>query len=159
MSEVKGQCHILYPVSNRCTFFFVSYQSDQPFLRYGKIVWPWKTHPKVKKNAKITVFNKTAPKSHQIMTMTRAIKLPCFVVMSSSHFIAQTRKFMLIDATDGTLGQGHGKVIQYISQDPYILCAKYLSFSWNGLDVRGKSCCGRGGGGRGGGSGGNELKT
>ena len=74
--------------------------------------------------------------------------------MSSSYFIAQTSKFMLIDATAVTLGQGHGKVIRYISPDPYILGAKYLRFSSNGLDVRGKSCCG-GGGGRGG----NELKT
>ena len=64
---------------------------------------------------------------------------------------------MLIDATAVTLGQGQGKVIQYISPDPYILCAKYLRFSSNSLDVRGKSCCGGGrGGGRGGG---NELKT
>ena len=73
--------------------------------------------------------------------------------MSGSHFILQTSKFMLIDATAVTLGQGHGKVIQYISPDPYILCAKYVRFR-NGLDVRGKSCCG---GGRG--AGGNELKT
>ena len=35
--------------------------------------------------------------------------------MSSSHFIVQTSKFLLIDATAVTLGQGHGKVIQYIS--------------------------------------------
>ena len=49
--------------------------------------------------------------------------------MSDSHFIAQTSKFMLIDATAMTLGQGHGKVIQYISSDPYILCAKYLRFA------------------------------
>ena len=75
--------------------------------------------------------------------------------MSGSHFIAQTSIFMLINATAVTLGQGHGKVIQYISPDPYNLCAKYLRFSWNGLDARGKSCsCGRGSGG-----GGNELKT
>ena len=45
--------------------------------------------------------------------------------MSGSHFIAQTSTFLLIDATAVTLGQGHGKVIQYISPDPYILCAKY----------------------------------
>ena len=78
--------------------------------------------------------------------------------MSGSYFIVQTNKFiiLLIDATAMTLGQGHGKVIQY--PDPYNLCAKYLRFSWNGLDVRGKSCCGGGGGG-GGGRGGNELKT
>ena len=78
-------------------------------------------------------------------------------LMSGSHFIAQTSIFLLIDATAMTLGQGHGKVIQYISPDPCIVCAKYLSFSSNGFDMRGKSCCGggRGGGGRGG----NELKT
>ena len=61
---------------------------------------------------------------------------------SGSHFIAQTSKFLLIDATAVTLGQGHGKVIQYIFPDPYILCAKYLRFSSNGFDVRGKTCCG-----------------
>ena len=46
---------------------------------------------------------------------------------------------MLIDATAMTLGQGHGKVIQYISPDPYIICAKYQRFSSNGFDVKGKS--------------------
>ena len=82
-------------------------------------------------------------------------------LMNGSHFVAQTSKFLLIDATAVTLGQGHEKVIQYISPDPYILCTKYLRLSSNGFDVRGKSCCGgeRGGGGRGGGRGGNELKT
>ena len=79
--------------------------------------------------------------------------------MSGSHFIAQTSKFLLIDATAVTLGQGHGRVIQYIFPDPYILCAKYLRFSSNGFDVRGKSCCGGRRGGHGGGRGGNELKT
>ena len=73
--------------------------------------------------------------------------------MSGSHL--QTRKFLLIDATAMTLGQGHGKVIRYISPDPCILYAKYLRFSWNSFDVRGKSFCSGGGGGRGG----NELKT
>ena len=76
--------------------------------------------------------------------------------MNGSHFIAQTGTFLLINATAVTLGQGHGKVIQYISPDPYILCVKYLKFSSNGFDVRGKSCCG---GGRGGSGGGNEVKT
>ena len=62
---------------------------------------------------------------------------------------------MLIDATAVTLGQGHEKVTQYISLEPYILCAKFVRFSSNGLDVRGESCCGGGrGGGRGGGCGG-----
>ena len=87
--------------------------------------------------------------------------------MSGSHFIVQTSKFLLIDVTAVNLGQGQGheKVIEYISPDPYILCATYLRFSSNCFDVRGKSCCGGGrrgggGGGRGGGGrGGNELKT
>ena len=34
-----------------------------------------------------------------------------------------------MDATAMSLGQGHGKVIQHISLDPYILCAKYERFS------------------------------
>ena len=76
--------------------------------------------------------------------------------MSGSHFIVQTSKFLLINAKAVTLGQGHGKVIQYILPDLYILCPKYLRFSWNSFDVRGKSCCG---GGRSISGGGNELKT
>ena len=83
----------------------------------------------------------------------------CSDLMSGSHFTALTSKFLLIFATAVTLGQGHGKVIQYISPDPYILCAKYLRFSSNGFDVRGKSCCGGGRSSGGGGRGGNELKT
>ena len=75
----------------------------------------------------------------------------CSDPMSVFYLNAQTSKFLLIDATAMTLSQGHRKVIQYISPDSYILCAKYLRFSWNGFDVRGKSCCGGGGG--------NELKT
>ena len=57
----------------------------------------------------------------------------CSDPISGSHFIMQTSKFLLIDATAATLGQGHQKVIQYISLDLYILCAKYLWFSSNGL--------------------------
>ena len=64
--------------------------------------------------------------------------------MSGFHFIMQTSKCLLINATAVTLGQGHGKVIQYISPDLYIVCSKYLRFSSKGFDVRGKSCCGGG---------------
>ena len=53
----------------------------------------------------------------------------CSDRMSGSYFIAQTRNFLLIDATAVTLGKGHGKVIQYISPDRYILCAKYLNLA------------------------------
>ena len=76
----------------------------------------------------------------------------CSDQMSGSHFSTQKSKFLLIDATAVTLGQGHRKVIQYISPDSYILCAKYLRFNSNDFDMRDKSCCG-------GGRGGNELKT
>ena len=51
--------------------------------------------------------------------------------MSGSQFIVQTSKFLLINATDVTLGQGHGKVIQYIFPDLYFLCPKYVRVSWN----------------------------
>ena len=36
--------------------------------------------------------------------------------MGGSHFIVQTSKFLLTKATAKTLGQGLGKVIQFISQ-------------------------------------------
>ena len=72
--------------------------------------------------------------------------------VSCSDFIAHTSKFLLIDATAVTLGEGHRKVIQYISPDSYNLCAKYLRFKLNGFDVRDRIRCG-------GGRGGNELKT
>ena len=60
-----------------------------------------------------------------------------------------------MDVTAVTLGQGHGMAMQYISLDPYVISTKYVKFSSNGFDVRGKSCCGGGRGGRRG----NELKT
>ena len=42
----------------------------------------------------------------------------CGDPMSGSHFIAQTSKFLLIDATAVTLDQGHEKVIKYIFPNP-----------------------------------------
>ena len=69
--------------------------------------------------------------------------------MSGSHFIVLTSKFLLINAKAVILSQGHGKVIQYILPDLYILCSKYLRCSKD-FDLRGKRC---------GGGGGNELKT
>ena len=140
-------------------FLFVSHQSHQPFLRYGQnIVQPWKNTSDFfqRKFAKITVYNRTSPKSDQVITMTRAIKLPRFVIsgwVSGSHFIVQRSKFLLINATTVTLDQGHGKIIRYIYQDLYILCPNHLRFSSNGFSgVRCKSRCD-------GGRGGNQLKT
>ena len=81
--------------------------------------------------------------------------------MNGSYFMCRQANFLLIDAAAMTLGQGHRKVIQYISPDLYILCVKYLSFSSNCFDVRGKSLCGGRRGRHGGGCGHsrNELKT
>ena len=126
-------------------FLFVSHQSEQPFLRCGQnSVWPWKNTSEFlkRKLAKITVFNITFPKSHQVMT--RVIKLPRFVVIG---WVIRADK----------LCQIHGAVTQYILPDLYILCPKYLRCSVNGFDVRSKGHCGgvRGGGERGR----NELKT
>ena len=57
--------------------------------------------------------------------------------MSGSYFIAQTSKFLLIDATAVTLGQGHGKVIQYILQThiffvPNIKALAQTVLTWEG---------------------------
>ena len=84
--------------------------------------------------------------------MTRTITLLSLVVIRWVALYLADKHFLLIDATAVTLGQGHGKVTENISPDPYILCAKYLRFSWNSFDVRGKSYCG-------GGRGEEELKT
>ena len=65
--------------------------------------------------------------------------------MSGSHFIMQTSNFLLNHATVVALDQGHGKVIQYISTELYFIRLKYLDFSSNGFDIRGR--------------GGNDLKT
>ena len=69
------------------------------------------------------------------MTMGNTANTFCSDRMSSSHFIVKTSKCLLIDAT-ATLRQGHGKVIQYILTDPYIICSNYLRFSENGFDVK-----------------------
>ena len=42
--------------------------------------------------------------------------------MSDYHFIMEISKILLMNATAATLGQGHAKVIQYISPDLYFLC-------------------------------------
>ena len=83
-----------------------------------------KIHPKFyRKFAEITVSNITSQKSNQGITMTMAeINLQCRSdPMSGSHFFAHTSNFLLIDATALTFGQGHRKVLQYISPDPYII--------------------------------------
>ena len=97
---LRSRSHIVLSIQPM-HFLFVSHQSDLPFLRYGqnsvwpwkntseilrdmaKIVWPWKKNIRnfYRKFAQIKVSNRTSPKSNQVITMTGAIKLPCFVVI------------------------------------------------------------------------------
>ena len=73
MSEVKGQGHILYLVSNRCTSFLFHINRRNHSLDMAKIVFDLeKTHPN---------FLKKICQNNQVITMTRAITLPCFVVI------------------------------------------------------------------------------
>ena len=84
MSEVKGQGHILHPVSNRCTSFLFHINLTNHSWDMAKIVLDLeKTHPKLKKKkiAKIRVSNRNFPKYNKVMAITSAIKLPCFVVI------------------------------------------------------------------------------
>ena len=84
MREVKIQGCILYPVSNWCTSFSFHINRTNNSWDTAKIVFDLeKTHPKYsRKFAKITVSNRTSQKSNQVITMTRAIKPSCFVVIA-----------------------------------------------------------------------------
>ena len=161
MGQVKGQGHIVHPVSNRCTSF--SFHINRTNHSWDMSNWVFdleKTHPKFsKKIGKNRNSNRIPPKSNQVISMARGgiATKSCSDWLSGSHFILQTSKFLFINVTAVTLGQGHQKVIQYIFPDLYFLCPKYLRWSSNGFDVRSKSHCGGGGGG--GRGGGNELKT
>ena len=124
MDEVKGQGHKVNPVSNQCTSFFVSSQSNQPFK-----IWPiecftlkntfeilekknWPPPPKV--------AYRIPPKLNQVVSMTRGILLLSFVATGRVVLTLLYRKgkFLLISATTMTFtsGQGHEKVTQYIPQ-------------------------------------------
>ena len=83
----------------------------------------------------------------------------CSDWMTGSYLIVQTNTFLLTNVTAMTLGEGHKKVIQYISPDPYFLCPKYLRFGSNDFDVRSKRHCGSDSGCRCGHGSENELKT
>ena len=145
MGEVKGQDHIIHPVSNWCASF--SFHINRTNHSWDMSNWVFdleKTHPRSSKK----IWQK---KGFQQNFATRF----CSDWVIGSHFILQTSKFVFINVTAVPLGQGHQKVIQYIFPDLYFLCPKYLRWSSNGFDVRRKSLC-SGGGERGGG---NELKT
>ena len=129
MSEVKGQGHILYPVSNRCISFSFHINRTNYFWDIAKIMFDLeKTHPNL---------------------LTKICQNECFVVI----------RWVVLTLSRRQANFWERQVIEYISPGLCILCAKHLRFSWNGCDMRGKSCCGGGRGGGRGGGGGNELKT
>ena len=64
-----------------------------------------------RKFGKRKVSTRSPPKSNQMMTMTSEIWLQSFVVIVT-HFILQKSKFLFINVTAVTLGQGRPKVTQ-----------------------------------------------
>ena len=151
-SGVRSKVKVTYYTQNPTDVFPFRFTSIGPTIPE---IWPKQCLTLKKKHirnfkrkfAKITVSDRNSPKSNHVITMTTTF---CSDWMSGYHFIAQTSKFLLIDATHVTLGKGHRKIIQFISPDIYILCPKYLRFGSNSFDVRDKSRCYNGG---------NELKT
>ena len=159
MGEVKGWDHLVHPVSNWCPSFSFHINQTNHSWDISNSVWLWKNTIKIfKENLAKKISNRIPPKSNQVISKTRGDIATTFCDdwLSGSHFILQTSKFLFINATAMTLGQGHIKVIQYILPDLYLRCPQYLRCSSNGYDVRSKSHCGGGRRGRGDG---NELKT
>ena len=83
MSEVKGQGHRLCPVSNQCTSYRFHINWTNHAWDMAKIVFDLEqTHPKLKKKScQMNISNRTSLNSNQVITMTRAIRLPYFVVI------------------------------------------------------------------------------
>ena len=137
ISQVKGQGHISYPVSNRCTSFLFHINRTTHSWGMAKIVFDLeKTHPKFlcQNNSFQQTFSKIILDNNH--DQGNKATMFCCDRISGSHFIMQTSKFLPINATAMTLGQGHRnffKVIQYISTDLHILCPKYLRCSWYGF--------------------------
>ena len=76
----RSKSHIIHSIKPM-NFLFVSHQSDQSFLRYGQnSVEHWKNISEIFKE--ICQNNSFQQKcSHQVINMTRTMKLPCFVVI------------------------------------------------------------------------------
>ena len=143
MSEVKGQCHILYPVSNQYTSFSFHINRTNHSWDMAKIVFDLeKTHPNFLKKisfAKITVLNRISPQSNQIITMTRATKLPRFVVIRWVILTSSCRQenfcewmpqpwpwFKVMERSSSTFPQTH---IFFV---PYIKGLAQMVLTWEG---------------------------
>ena len=140
MSEVKGQSHTLYPVSNQCISFSFHINRSNHSWDMAKTVFDLEeTHPKLLKQICQNYSfqeKKTFPKSNQVIT-TSTIKLSC-LQWSDEWFLLYhaDKQILLIDTNAMTLGRGHRRVTHLPA--PYLTCPKYLRWSQNGFGVRGK---------------------
>ena len=148
MGGVKGQVHIVHPISNRCTSFSFH-------INWTNRSWDMSNRVfDLEKNTSKIFEENVAKKEFPTEFIQNLIRCDheqkdintkfCSDWLSGSHFILQTSKFLFINVTAATLGQGHQKFIQYIFPDLYFLCPKYLRLSSNGFDVTRKSLCGGG---------------
>ena len=124
--------HIRYPVSNWWTSFSFHINRTNHLWDMTEVVFDLvKTHPNFYENLpKLQISDRTAPKSDQVITMSRAIKLLRFVVIRLAIRTLSCRRAFFSNRC-----HSRGKVTQYISPDPFGFCAKYLRFSSNGFDV------------------------
>ena len=83
MGKVKGQGHIVHPVSNRCTsFLFHINRTNHSWDMSNRVFDLEKTHPKFSKKIwQKRISNKIPLKSNQVISMTRQILVPSFVVI------------------------------------------------------------------------------
>ena len=81
MTWVKGQGHILYPISNQCISFLLPINQANHSWDMAKIVFGLEknTSKFVRNSTKITVSNRTTPKSNQVISMIKwvVLNLPC----------------------------------------------------------------------------------
>ena len=142
MGEVKGQGHIVHPVSNRCISFSFHIDWTNHSWDMSNRVFDLEKHIRnfQRKFDKIRVFTEFCQNLIRWSAWPEGYSCQvCGDWLSGSYFILQTSKFLFINVTVVTLGQGHQKVIQYIFTDLYFLFPKYLRFSSNGFNVRRES--------------------
>ena len=111
MGEVKGEGHIVHPVSNQCTSFWFHINRTNHSWDMSNIVFDLeKTHPKFskkilqKQSFQQNCFKIWSGAQHDQRDI--AIKF-CSDWLSDSHFILQTNQFLFINVTAMTSGQGH----------------------------------------------------
>ena len=104
MGEVKGQGHIVHPVSNGCTSYLFRINRIYHYWDVSNRVFNLEKHIRnyLRKFAKIRVSNKIGDNHDQKNIATKC----CSDWLSGFHFILQTSKFLFINITAVTLGPG-----------------------------------------------------